>query len=800
MWIFPIKRVASATLLATASACATYTDPDAAGSAPLSAKTDNVIDRMDTAGRFIELRDHIERRLARGAPADATPLSYLCHSYSKLKQYAQLSDCLDRLDRRIAQGDAWIRPVNNLRYDGPGAAQPLALALRAEAMLEFGDYRAALAHAERAVATIPVPRSAMASPVFAPMRHSFNNLPLAVIAAVQAGEQDKAKRYLAQIENYSISFVQGGGGFWQAQRSNALGRAYMALGYYDKAIDELGSARRFTAVGAFADLVGPGYGGKGNSFITMFELPRQLMLGKAYAESGNIADAKSAFDGVLASPRTKEVGDLHWLALYERGRIAEREKDLPAAAKFFQAAVQVIEAQRSTINTEASKIGFAGDRQAVYARLIEVLIAQDRGAEAFDYVERSKSRALVDMLASKKDFAAQAMDPDKARIILAQLEQADAAARVQDDAGDATNPRSRNLQLVRQELTMAAPELSSLVSVTSTPLEEIGRLLGANEALVEYYYDGPSLYTFVLSGGRLQVSKLDARGLQDQVRALRQGLEDVSDRWQTPARALYDRLWRPLEGMLAGKNVVVVAHGALHYLPFAALQKSDGSFLIDRHGLRLLPSASVLKFLRPAFLPKQAQLLILGNPDLGDPTLDLKFAETEARALAQMVSGARVLVRKDASETNFKRTSGVFSRIHFAMHGKFQADNPLASGLYLAKDAENDGVLTVSELYSMRLDADLVTLSACETGLGKVASGDDVVGLTRGFLYAGSRSIVASLWSVDDKATSELMQGFYRNLLSMNKQDALRQAQIATRKSFPHPFFWAAFQLTGRSD
>lgn len=797
MGIFQVKRVASAVVLAMASACATYTDPDVAGSAPLSPRKDNVIDRLETAGRFLELRDHIEKRLARGAPADATALSYLCIAYSKLKQYTQLSDCLDKLDRRIAQGDPWIRPMNSLRYDAPGAAQPLALGLRAEAMLELGDYRGALAAAEKAAAAIP-PERLMASPVFAPMRQKFTILPITVISAVQAGELDKARRYLVQIQDVSIGFTRANG-FWAAQKSNALGRAYMALSDYDKAIDELSGARINNVIGALAGIA-PGYAGTENTFTTMFELPRRLMLGKAYAETGNIADAKAAFDNVLASPRVKDVGDLHWLALFERGRIAEREKDLAGAARFFRTAVEVIEAQRSTINTEANKIGFAGDRQAVYARLIEVLIAQDRAAEAFDYVERSKSRALVDMLASKKDFAAQAVDPDKARIILAQLELADAAARVQDEAADATNPRSRNLQLAKRDLSTAAPELSSLVTVTSTPLEEIGRLLGANEALVEYYYDGPNLYAFVLSAGRLQVSTLDARGLPDQVRTLRQGLEDVGERWRAPARALYDRLWKPLEGMLTGRNVVVVAHGALHYLPFGALQRSDGSFLIDQHGLRFLPSASVLKFLRPAIQPKQAQMLILGNPDLGDPTLDLKFAETEARAVAQMVAGSRVLVRKEASETNFKKASGIFSRIHFAMHGKFQADNPLASGLYLAKDAENDGVLTVSELYSMSLEADLVTLSACETGLGKVANGDDVVGLTRGFLYAGSRSIVASLWSVDDNATAELMKAFYRNLPRMNKQEALRQAQMAARKTFPHPFFWAAFQLTGRSD
>lgn len=339
------------------------------------------------------------------------------------------------------------------------------------------------------------------------------------------------------------------------------------------------------------------------------------------------------------------------------------------------------------------------------------------------------------------------------------------------------------------------------MTVTSVPSAQLRSLVGADETLIEYYYQGKALYAFILDRERLLAVRLDADGLAAEVRALRTALEETaSPAWQQSARSLYRRLWQPLENRVAGKNITVVAHGVLHYLPFSALQDEEGKFLIDRYGMRFLPSASVLQYLRPAVQNHEAPMLVLGNPDLDDASLNLEFAEGEARVLASMFKKSRMLLRKDASESNFKKAGAVFSRVHFATHGKFQADEPLRSGLYLAKDADNDGVLTVGELYSMKLDADLVTLSACETGLGKIASGDDVVGLTRGFLYAGSRSIVASLWSVDDKATAALMQAFYGNLGSMNKQEALRMAQLTTRKTFPHPFFWAAFQLTGRAD
>jgi len=234
-------------------------------------------------------------------------------------------------------------------------------------------------------------------------------------------------------------------------------------------------------------------------------------------------------------------------------------------------------------------------------------------------------------------------------------------------------------------------------------------------------------------------------------------------------------------------------------VPFAALVAPDGGFVVDRWSLRTVPSASVLSFLRPG-KAAAGRVLALGNPDLGDAKLDLAFAEAEARTVASLFPESRVLLRLDASETGFRRDSRQFSRIHFATHGKFRADSPMDSGLYLARDAAHDGVLRVAELYTMELDADLVTLSACETALGSIGSGDDVVGLTRGFLYAGARSIVSTLWSVDDKATAELMRAFYGNLAGAGKREALRQAQLKTRDAFPHPFFWAAFQLVGRPD
>ncbi len=243
------------------------------------------------------------------------------------------------------------------------------------------------------------------------------------------------------------------------------------------------------------------------------------------------------------------------------------------------------------------------------------------------------------------------------------------------------------------------------------------------------------------------------------------------------------------------------SNGPLHYLPFSALPLGNGRRLIDTHSLRLLPSASVL-----AYLPNQSQtgqgVLVLGNPDLGDPSLDLPYAQQEASALGQILKDSQVLLRNEATETVIKRFGSGFTRVHLASHGMVDPENPLQSGLLLAGDEENDGRFTVAELYQTRLNADLITLSACETGLGKVSNGDDVVGFTRGFLYAGARSIVSSLWKVDDRATGELMPRFYAGLeRHRDKRQALREAQLELRKAgYAHPYYWAAFNIIGEAE
>ena len=337
------------------------------------------------------------------------------------------------------------------------------------------------------------------------------------------------------------------------------------------------------------------------------------------------------------------------------------------------------------------------------------------------------------------------------------------------------------------------------MSVQQVSIAEIAARLAADETLIDYYRADDALYALIMNGTTIKGFMLSAVGLDDDVKAFRAAIERRDAKAAELGKPLYNRLIRPLLGDIKGSKLIIAPHGVLHYLPFVALMDGD-QYLIDRFSLRLIPSAGTLVYLKNDHPAKTGKLLALGNPDLGNARFDLPNAQIEAVNVAALFPASRALVRADASKTAIKELGNGFSILHFATHGKFNTDDPLSSGLYLAKGNETDGVLTVGDLYTLRWDADLVTLSACETGLGKVANGDDVIGLIRGFLYAGARSIVASLWEVDDAATEQLMVSFYRNLETHDKRESLRLAQIETRKTYPHPMFWAAFQIVGRGD
>lgn len=776
--------------------------------------------KLFMAAQYAELEQLGENELKEDPAAPSYKLMYLCYAYSKLKRYNKLFPCLDRLEDNIKRGDIAANDLNEMQKGSPfwgglammGAALtpggkeglkstvvPYLHLMRAESAIEFRDYEKAIIAANLAMQSIP----------------SYSNnwwriqaLTILGLTHAYAGRRDEAEKYLEQLKTF---------------KDDALGtdkvmgqtKIWLALGEYRKAYETLHSMK--TDEDKFGQwLVGAIIGMPGEDIFTFRELPKKFMIVKTQFEVGKVNEAKAGYDSLLANPRTASNGEIYWVLLYDRGRIAAAEGDIPAAIGFWKRAADVIEQQRSTINTEANKIGFVGDKQDVYKKLIAALVQTNQFPEAFDYLERSKSRALVDMLASKKDFLVREGDSTKINELLEKAEQAEidilaqggglatpavTSSQAAPSSAIVSDQRRLAMLSVKKAIAEAAPDVASLVSVSSTSLEEIQASIQVDEVLVEYFYDDKSLFVFLIAREGVQVVRTDVGNLVAETKAMRDAIAEVKSETYLPlAQRLYQQLVAPIIPILAGRTkLIIVPQGVLHYVPFAALH--DGTqYLLDTHAFRLLPSASVMKYLHTTQVRRQGGILAFGNPDLGDPKYNLKFAEEEAKAIVQTVPQSRAVLRKDATESTLRQNASGFNYLHFATHGEFNADAPLDSALMLSKDASSDGLLTVSKLYSMRLDIDLATLSACETGLGKIASGDDVVGLTRGFLFAGTSTIVASLWQVDDQATSVLMTQFYEGLKGTDKREALRKAQIATRKNYPHPFYWAAFELTGNAN
>ncbi len=740
------------------------------------------------AGKFDELAAGVEAMVGK-APMKAADWHALCFAYSRTKRYAKILSCLDELDKAMAGRD------KRTRLFGLDDGTATAYLMRAEALVELGEYPDALAQAERTIDWYKREKSDDKDIL-------INALAVKSLAMLAMNRRSDAEKSFAELGSLPLGMM---GIDFIPIKSLAMARVSMALGYWQKTLDAL-ALDKTIALRSFLDNLATGAYLKGLNNWVWIELPRGLMQTKALMELGRIEEAKKGYDALLSVPQIVANGEIYWLALYDRGRIAEMQKQLDVAEQFYLRAAAVIERQRRSINSEANKIGFVGDKQAVYSRLVAVQFEQGKYAQVFESTERGKSRALVDMLASRNGDALVPKDPgnaDKvaaALITMERMRQADIEFQRQDEARIAASLKSDGGSQSRSLSRELPGALASLVSVSGMDVKEAQSLIGNDEALLVYFGSGPLLYATLVQRSGIHGVVIEARNLEQEIRSLRQEMQAVSPAAQLRLLSLHKLLIAPVEPHIRATRLTIVPQGALHYLPFAALNDGKND-LVDKYTVRTLPSVSVLKYLRPSRSTAVEQMLVMGNPDLNNPKYDLPGAQVEAEKLANQFKAPRLLLRKKATRTSFRELAPVADFIHIASHGEFDAEKPLRSGLILASDTSEGGLdagrLTVSDLYQLKLDAELVTLSACDTGLGNVVSGDDVVGLTRGFLYAGASTVVASLWQVDDDATAFLMLRMYEHLQRDGRRDALRKAQLETRAKFPHPFFWASFYQTG---
>lgn len=582
-----------------------------------------------------------------------------------------------------------------------------------------------------------------------------------------------------------------------------LSRIYLALEKYELAAEYAKYARDVidtepsSDLGSLFDFIGPSEEEINKEYELAFDTSLYFF-GRADLEAKRYHKALAHYKEFEKYTSVSKDYNLHWMYWYDYARTYLGLENKEQAIVMLKKAINIIESQRTDFNSEMGKLGFARGKQQPYELMVTVLLDMGYVQQAFTYVERAKARALVDLLAGREDVSL--TKSHKENQYLSQLQQVESQVRNPHAEKEETEDAKRGLIRVKtNSLKVKYPELASLVSVDTLTSSEINSLLKNNEVLVEYYIADDSLFAFVLENGKLKAYPLkDGKKLVSNIRKYRESLMSARGRWQTPSMTLYKQLIKPFERQLRNKKVVIVPHGAMHYLPFASLY--DGStFLVDKAQIRLMPSASVMQYLGQHEQITD-HMIILGNPDLNNREMDLPGAEREAKVIAKLWSDTDVKLRAEATETALKNNISNYGMFHFASHGVFEPENPLESGLLLASDNKNDGRLTVAEIYGIKINADLVTLSACETGLGDIVNGDDVVGLNRGFLYAGADSILSSLWSVEDKPTAYFMQSFYAYLKNNNKAKALQLAQIKTRKRYGHPYRWASFQLIGATD
>ena len=467
-------------------------------------------------------------------------------------------------------------------------------------------------------------------------------------------------------------------------------------------------------------------------------------------------------------------------------------------------AIERIESLRSQLETDMNKRAFRADKQILYDGLVRLSVELYGAKAGLEAVERAKARDLLDLLATKEiELGTSKLAQRQKKLKTATADQLTVLAKLPESQAkkekiEATVGRYRAIVV---QMRSEEPELASLISVDFPSFKEIAGLVPHASSMLEYYSTRDALYIFAVVANEAYVAKVSTgqKELATKVEAMRRAILKQNRQQELKvSQALYDLLIQPLEKRIAGRRLIVVPDNVLNYLPFAALAEK-GKYLMDRFSLVFSPSAAVLKYSRAKVQQAGRGVLAIGNPDLGDPALDLPYAQKEASDVATLFPGSTAYFGKLATETKVRKSAKTYDILHFATHGEFSSADPLYSSLRLAKDTQNDGRLTAAEIFSLKISASLVTLSACRTGLGLLTEGGEIIGMNRSFIYAGAPTVLSSLWSVSDESTAFLMQNFYQKMKTMKKDEALRAAQIELirSKEFAAPFYWAAFYLTG---
>jgi len=556
---------------------------------------------------------------------------------------------------------------------------------------------------------------------------------------------------------------------------NTLGLIYRNLGQWDQAIScyqqDLAICR--TLDDRFG--MGKSYGN----------------LGEIYQKRGrdNWPDALEAYQKALSLIREFDDRYEETEALANLGFLYQEMGEYKLALDHYGQAIHLIEDLRAGITSEEARAGFFTTIVDTYANTVLLCLAAGREAQAFNYVERARSRAFLDVLAAGSPNLLRKMEA-----VTMTLPEVQAAL-----PADA---------LLVEYFTTGLVEARAGRSATDQRAQR-HRFPPARTLVFAVTRDGIQVHDAGLSPNSLRPQKLDSvverHFLQPQIR-----------------RMLYDNLITPVEGLLRGRRrLYLVPHGPLHYTPFQALIASDGDTLLREEGPQLVyaPSATLL-FRYGRAEPGRAPAPCLALGYNGEGVTRLRFAEDEARGVARL-TGGQVLVGPSPKKAALYSQAANYRLLHLSCHGDFDPESPLASALHLAP---GESLTALDVLHHLHLRCDLVTSSACESGVSRVRRGDELIGLIRAFMYAGAPALIATLWRVDEHSTRILMEKFYQEVQTgIGFAGALKRAQLYLKNLtykealnvmgmesgtatllgedkegiFADPYHWAPFILVG---
>jgi tetratricopeptide (TPR) repeat protein len=551
----------------------------------------------------------------------------------------------------------------------------------------------------------------------------------------------------------------------------------------------------------------------------------RLLLARILLDRGEREEARRACRAAL--DRLDEAGTpaLSYQSWYVLG-VVEESLDAPAAAhQAYLKAHDYLENLRSHLKAEEMKIAFLKDKLEVYEALVRISLGRepsDAALEtAFGYVEQAKSRSLADLIAFRSQELPASRKTERALVEQVNTLRGELnwhSRTIQLLEGRAANLMAPQLVKLRRlardceqrlveslsNLRVGDPEYSNLQTAGSVPLETIRAALPEGAMLVEYYRVGETFHACLLSrnslrivpAGSVPVLRRVQQLLRFQLAKFRLGPEYVKrfhEQLLNAANAhlheLHEQLIAPLAAYIRSAGHLIVApHDFLHHLPFHALLDEKGRALGDRFTVSYTPSASVYYLCATKPGTPAGGSLVMGLPDPAAPQI-----EHEVRAVAAVLPDSEIFLGA-AATAQVLRENGPASRfVHIATHGCFRRDNPMFSSIRLG-----DSHLSLFDLYQLDLPCELVTLSGCGTGLNMVVGGDELLGLVRGLLYSGARSVLVTLWDVNDESTAEFMKVFYEALPANGKAVAMREAMSEIRRRYAHPYYWAPFLLIGK--